>query len=94
MEQVLVYKKGPLLGGWSKEKRGREKWWVFQLEILARGTRKIHFSIFGTVPTIPKSLRTAKMDPAKAERAQNCAHKSPFQLNFTKISSFIGSVAF
>jgi hypothetical protein len=51
------------------------------LEILARGTRKVHFLIFGTVPTIPKSLRTAKMDPAKAE--ESAGTKLRLQVSFS-----------
>jgi hypothetical protein len=43
---------------------------------------------------IPKILRTAKTDPAKAKESANTKPRSQIsfcQLNFTKISSFIGS---
>jgi hypothetical protein len=86
-----------LFGGWRKEKQGREKWWVRQLEILTRGARKdFNFLIFGTVPMIPKILRTTKMDPAKAKESASTNLHSQFsfcQLYFTKISSFISLAA-
>jgi hypothetical protein len=67
------------------------------LEILAREVGKdFHFLIFGTVPMIPEILGTAKMDPAKAKESANTKPRSQLsfgQLNFTKISSFIGSAA-
>jgi hypothetical protein len=87
-----------LLGGWSKEKQGRERWWVHQLEILARGVRKdFHIMIFGTVTTLPKILRITKMDPAKAKESASTKPRSQFSfcwLNLTKILSFISSAAF
>ncbi len=64
---------------------------------LARGMRKdFHFSIFGTVPMIPKILGTAKIVPAKAKESANTKPRSQLsfcQLNFTKISSFMTSHA-
>ncbi len=55
--------------------------------------REIDFLVLYT--QYQKALEPPKRTQQKQRRvqAQNCAHKSPFQLNFTKISSFIGSVA-
>jgi hypothetical protein len=76
----------------------REKWWVHQLEIFAGGARKdFQILIIGTVTRIPKILRTAETDPAKAKESASTKRRSQFsfcQLNFTKILSFISSAAF
>jgi hypothetical protein len=55
--------------------------------------RKINFLVL--YPQYQKALELPKQTQQKQRRvqAQNCAHKSPFQLNFTKISSFIGPAA-
>jgi hypothetical protein len=62
-----------------------------------KGCKKdFHFLILGTVLTITKILGTAKMNPAKAKESAStkpCSQFSFCQLNFTKLSSFIGSAA-
>jgi hypothetical protein len=88
-----------LFGGWSKEKQGREKWWVHKLEIFGKAREKgLPFLDFWyPAHDIKKLSEPPKRTQQKQRRAraQNCAHNSPFVSSTSPKNqvTFIGSAA-